>query len=95
MVAATRVSCDLADPMTVEFRIYSRDGCHLCECMERELRAVLAGIPAGVSIIDVDSDPDLQDRFGEWVPVLVAGDRELCHYHLNPDRVREYLNQFG
>lgn len=77
------------------FRIYSRAGCHLCEVMEHELATLIADRPLAIEVIDVDSTPELQDRYGEWVPVLTAGDRELCHYHLNADRVREYLNQLS
>jgi len=35
-------------------------------------------------VIDVDSDPSLRLRYGELVPVLMAGDEEICHYHLDP-----------
>jgi len=35
--------------------------------------------------IDVDSDPALEARFGERVPVLTdARGNELCHYRLDP-----------
>ena len=35
--------------------------------------------------IDVDSDPALEARFGERVPVLTdAQGNELCHYRLAP-----------
>ncbi len=32
-------------------------------------------------VVDVEDSPDLEARFGEWVPVLMAGDREIFHYH--------------
>lgn len=83
------------DEQGADFRIYSRVDCHLCEVMASELRALITGTGRTLAIIDVDSEPELQDRFGEWVPVLMAGDRELCHYHLNIDRVRDYLEQLG
>jgi hypothetical protein len=38
-------------------------------------------------VIDVDSDPALEALHGERVPVLFAGDQELCHYHLDAARV--------
>jgi len=34
--------------------------------------------------VDVDSDPELEARWGELVPVLVdAHGEEICHYHLD------------
>ncbi len=83
------------DPPSVVLTMYSREGCHLCDVMEDELRGLLAGSRVALQIIDVDTDLVLQDKFGEWVPVLTAGDLELCHYHLKHDRVREYLSQFS
>lgn len=48
--------------------LYSRQGCCLCEGLEQRLRQLL---PAdGLQVVDVDSDPDLQARYGLSVPVL-------------------------
>lgn len=49
-----------------------------------------------VEIRDVDADPVLEARYDERVPVLAAavgtdGEKELCHYHLDPAAVRAYL----
>jgi hypothetical protein len=38
--------------------------------------------------IDLDAHPTLEDRFSEWVPVLLLGEPatgvEICHYHFDP-----------
>lgn len=48
-----------------------------------------------IEVIDVDTDPLLEQRYDELVPVLVDADgNELCHYFLDPLKVREYLNAF-
>ena len=36
-----------------------------------------------VDVVDVDSDPALEAKWGDKVPVLLDGDIELCHYHLD------------
>jgi thioredoxin reductase (NADPH) len=41
-------------------------------------------------VLDVDDDPELATRYGERVPVLLAGDTELCCHFLDEDRLREY-----
>jgi thioredoxin reductase (NADPH) len=46
-----------------------------------------------IEVIDVDADPALEAKYDELVPVLVdAADNELCHYHLDVPKVREYLD---
>lgn len=56
-------------------------GCHLCEQMERLLRALRIDFEH----IDVDADPALAARYGERVPVLTdAAGNELCHGRLDP-----------
>jgi len=44
-----------------------------------------------VTIVDVDSDPALEARYGEHVPVLMAGDTELCRHVVDPARVAAYV----
>jgi hypothetical protein len=64
-----------------ELLLYTRQGCCLCEGLEEKLRALDPPLP--LRVIDVDTDPLLQDRYGLAVPVLAlsaAGDgppREL------------------
>jgi hypothetical protein len=47
-----------------------------------------------VEVIDVDTDPKLEEQFDELVPVLVAAGGELCHHFLDTAAVREYLVNF-
>jgi glutaredoxin-like protein DUF836 len=73
--------------------LYSRQYCHLCE----EMLAALKSLDSRLSpeILDVDSDPALEERYGEDVPVLMLGEIELSRHRLDPDRVRAYLRQTG
>lgn len=59
------------------------------------LRALQAGNRFELEVVDVDSDPLLEARYGELVPVLMGGEGELCHYHLDAAKVNEYLNKIG
>jgi glutaredoxin len=62
--------------------LYGRGGCHLCEQMAAELRAL------GVAFeeIDVDSDPELRLKYGRDVPVLVFKDL-LYKHRLTPEAI--------
>jgi hypothetical protein len=44
-----------------------------------------------LNVVDIDADSYLKLRYGERIPVLAAGDREICHYQLNEDLVLEYF----
>ena len=67
--------------------------CHLCDEMREALAPLLTGRDATLHEIDVDSSPALEARWGEHVPVLLDGDRELCRYRLDRDAVAAWLSQ--
>ena len=78
----------------VRFTLLIRAYCHLCDQMRDALRPLAVAAGAPIDEIDVDSDPALEARFGERVPVLLLGDvggPELCHYHLDAARVAQML----
>ncbi len=63
--------------------LYHREGCHLCEAMERELAPLLAARGWRLERVDVDSDPALARRYGTEVPVLAREGREICRHRLD------------
>lgn len=81
--------------MSVEFILYSRTYCHLCDDMLAALQAFHTEFPFTVRIEDVDADPALVALYDELVPVLVgrrAGEEtRLCHYFLDQEGVRAFL----
>lgn len=50
------------------YRLFSRQGCCLCEGLAERLAALVP--PPVVEVVDVDQDPDLQAHYGLEVPVL-------------------------
>ena len=74
--------------------VLSREGCHLCEDMLRELaRLELAGSIPPVTVVDVDSDPQLARRFGLKVPVLLLDGSVICHYTLNSNELLRLIRR--
>jgi hypothetical protein len=55
------------------------------------LEPLLRASGAQLTLVDVDSSPELAQRYGLRIPVLVAGDVELSGYPLDRDRVARYL----
>ncbi len=77
--------------MAIDLTLLSRDYCHLCQEMEVALAPLAEEFGASVTVLDVDSDPELEARYDELVPVLLHGESEICHYFLDEAKTREYL----
>lgn len=82
--------------MRARLTLYGRAWCHLCDDMLVQLKGLLDGFEdIEIEVVDVDSDPAVLARYDALVPVLVADGEELCHYHLDVAKVREYLSRFS
>ncbi len=79
--------------MSETLTLYTRSYCSLCEEMHRALLPFQQRYGFALELVDVDSDPALEARFDELVPVLMAGEREICHYHLDEAALRSYFSQ--
>ncbi|MFO1380202.1 MAG: glutaredoxin family protein [Chitinivorax sp.] len=77
--------------LTLMFREY----CSLCHAMLAALNELPSRRQFELDIVDVDADPVLEERYNELVPVLLAGERELCHYHLDNAALDAYLASIG
>jgi hypothetical protein len=55
------------------------------------LRSLQGRFHFEIAIVDVDVDSDLQQRYGERVPVLAHGKRELCRHRFDHLAVTAYL----
>ena len=71
--------------------VYSRTYCHLCDDMIAALHQLQGRFVFEIKVVDVDSDAELEARYGEWVPLLESDGRELCHYVLDEPAVTAYL----
>lgn len=89
--------------MDLELTLYSRAGCHLCEDMETLLPEVLEEFsnkgltqaPTDFSIVYINNHPDLESIYGTRVPVLKAGEEEICHYFLDVKALQQYISEAG
>lgn len=71
--------------------LYSRARCPLCEEMAASVAPLAAAAGVRVRAVDVDADPALKSRFGWDVPLLFAGEREICRHRLDLPAVRAWL----
>ena len=75
--------------------LVGRTYCHLCLDMEQAVRPIAEEFGVNLPLVDADSDPAMEARFGERVPVLLGGDLELCHYFIDVAKVRDYLSKIS
>ncbi len=72
--------------------LITRLDCGLCVAFESELAAWAEGFGRyQLETINVDSDAALSARYGLRVPVLLAGEQEVCAFRFRPERVARAL----
>ncbi|HEU5138220.1 MAG TPA: glutaredoxin family protein [Steroidobacteraceae bacterium] len=72
--------------------VVSREGCGLCDEMLHALAELerAQSLPP-VTVVDVDSHPELVRQFGLKVPVLLLDGSVICHYTLNSKELLRLL----
>ncbi|MCW8934586.1 MAG: glutaredoxin family protein [Gammaproteobacteria bacterium] len=76
----------------IEFTVYSRMGCHLCEDLLQQLTQLQQTHDFIVNEVDVDSSPQLIEQYGLQVPVVTCNDEQICHYFLDQAAILQVLS---
>ncbi|HEY0722270.1 MAG TPA: glutaredoxin family protein [Gammaproteobacteria bacterium] len=72
--------------------LYFRSYCSLCEEMWRALEMQRARLGFELVVVDVDSDPVLEQSYGALVPVVCGPDgKELFHYFIDTNTLDAYF----
>ena len=75
----------------LKLTLYIRTYCHLCEDMRAAVEPWRARLGLELVEVDVDEDPELEARLGDRVPVLMGGDKEICHYFFDEEAFKRCL----
>ena len=67
--------------------VLAREYCSLCDAMISALKQFQGRYHFEFEVIDVDRSPQLEEEWGDKVPVLLDGERELCRYYLDIEAV--------
>ena len=70
--------------------VYSRRGCHLCECLLEEVVPLIRD-KMRLEVRDIDSREDWRERYDTRVPVVEFDGRVICEYQLNREAVRAVI----
>lgn len=81
----------MSAPRAIGF--YYRDGCHLCEEMAADIHAGWPQVMQEMHWINVDSTPEIRQRFGMKVPVLTCDDEVVCEFRLTTETMSLYFGK--
>lgn len=68
--------------------VYSRKGCHLCDIVKETLERIQNQADFKWHEIDIDTDPELRQKYNEEVPVIFIDGRKAFKYRIDE---REFL----
>jgi hypothetical protein len=84
----------------MQFTLYSRSYCHLCDDMLEQLQQYQGEQHFTVQVIDIDAQPDVEllALYDELVPVLIgqkAGGlpQQICHYFLDAVKLKAFFDE--
>jgi hypothetical protein len=74
-------------------RFLTRAGCHLCVEARRVVEQVAREEGGALEIVDVDSQAELAERYGEEVPVLLIDGLKAFKFRVDEDALRRRLRR--
>ncbi|WP_245556836.1 glutaredoxin family protein [Gryllotalpicola ginsengisoli] len=75
--------------------LYSKPGCHLCDDARTAIADVIGRLGASVDVdeIDILSDPVLQERYGEEIPVVLIDGKMHTYWRVDQARLEKALKE--
>ena len=73
--------------------LYTRKDCCLCEEMKEVVRRVAENFPLTLRELDVDSAAELQEQYGNEVPVLLVNGRKAFKYKVTAKELKSRLRK--
>jgi hypothetical protein len=73
--------------------VLTRQGCHLCDEAIAQVAAVCSETGSDYALLDVDSDPELQRRYTDQVPVIFVDGAQHDFWQVDPVRLKTALTR--
>ncbi len=73
--------------------IMSRTECHLCHVVARVAAQVQEDLAFHLTIVDIDHDTDLRQRYGDRIPVVLLNDREILSGKVTGGELRKAIKK--
>ena len=75
--------------------IYSRPSCHLCDEVKKVIQAFGFNEEYTLEEINIESDPDLLERYRYDIPVITINGVEAFRHRLTLDEFKKKLREAG
>ncbi len=72
----------------IEVTIYSRSNCHLCDVALGVLEEFRQEFNFQIVKILIDESPELEEKYGEQVPVILINNQPHDFFRVDPERFR-------
>lgn len=76
---------------TPRITLLSKPGCHLCDDARAVVERVASDVGVGWEEVDITSDPDLQAKWWEQVPVTLVDGVQHDYWRVDEQRLRSAL----
>ena len=77
----------------ITIEVMTKKDCGLCDDAREIIEQVIAGIPAEIKMTDIESDPELFERYKEKIPVVLINGKESFVYKVHPVTLRKKLGK--
>ncbi|PSP57996.1 thioredoxin family protein [Halobacteriales archaeon QH_8_67_36] len=79
----------------VSVTVYTRENCHLCEEAIATIERVAEeeDVAVELELVDVDTDADLREAYGERVPYVLLDGSPAFKYRVDERRLRRKLTE--
>lgn len=75
--------------------VYTRQGCHLCDEAKASIRVAGCDDEFILEEISIDSDPQLRERYGEDVPVVLINGTKAFKHRVDPREFKRKLRRLS
>ena len=77
----------------LEVTLYTRPGCRLCDEAKSQIAPLLAEVGGRLREVNIDSDPELRERYNLDVPVIFLGGRKVAKHRIDSAQFRRQLQE--
>ena len=67
----------MAEKSLINVTLYTREDCKLCDETRKHLESLQGKFPHHLAEVNIDSDPTLQQTYGDQIPVVEVGPYKL------------------
>lgn len=75
--------------------LVGKPGCHLCDAARRVVDPICAEAGVELEELSVLDDPELMDRYGEYIPVVLINGAQHDFYRVDAARFAQALAAAG